>query len=249
VKGCGRKIGPYDCCTVVCGDCLELMKDLPDGCVDAVITDPPYGVGAFYHGSYRDKREGYWDWFLPCIRLMRSKAPVVAFTHRIEACRHIQDWQWIGAWIKPWSCGAHIGNSPILPHWEPIFMWGIHSLGVKNARADVFRFNPAVGSGANGKQGRELMAATVESERHPRPKPVQLYCELIATLTRPGQTILDPFLGRGTTAVAAKKLRRHFLGFEISPEYCRITEERLALVAAQPNLFVPKTEQMELEKV
>lgn len=40
---CGRKIGPFDCCSVVQGDCLELMKQLPDGCVDAVITDPPYG--------------------------------------------------------------------------------------------------------------------------------------------------------------------------------------------------------------
>jgi hypothetical protein len=41
---CERKIGPFDCCSVVQGDCLELMKQLPDGCVDAVITDPPYGI-------------------------------------------------------------------------------------------------------------------------------------------------------------------------------------------------------------
>lgn len=41
---CDRKLGPYDCCSVVQGDCLELMAALPDGCVDAVITDPPYGV-------------------------------------------------------------------------------------------------------------------------------------------------------------------------------------------------------------
>ena len=54
------------------------------------------------------------------------------------------------------------------------------------------------------------------------------------------ETILDPFLGSGTTAVAAKKLGRHFLGFEISPEYCKIAEERIALVEAQPNLFGPK---------
>lgn len=58
--------------------------------------------------------------------------------------------------------------------------------------------------------------------------------------------MVDPFLGSGTTAVAAKKLGRHFLGFEISAEYCRIAEERIALVEMQPNLFQPKPEQLKL---
>jgi len=58
--------------------------------------------------------------------------------------------------------------------------------------------------------------------------------------------VLDPFLGSGTTAVAALKLGRHFLGFEISPEYCRIARERIARVEAQPNLFAAKPEQLTL---
>ena len=61
-------------------------------------------------------------------------------------------------------------------------------------------------------------------------------------------SVFDPFLGSGTTAVAAKKLGRHFLGFEISPEYCKIAEERIALVEAQPNLFIPKPEQLGLTR-
>ena len=60
------------------------------------------------------------------------------------------------------------------------------------------------------------------------------------------ETILDPFLGSGTTAVAAKKLGRHFLGFEISPEYCKIAEERIALVEMKPTLFEPKPEQVKM---
>ena len=67
----------------------------------------------------------------------------------------------------------------------------------------------------------------------------------IAEKAPPG-TILDPFLGSGTTAVAAKKLGRHFLGFEISSEYCRIARERIALVEAQPSLFDKKPEQINL---
>src|SRR5689334_2536214 len=49
---CGRKLGPYDCCSVVQADCLEAMRALPDGCVDAVITDPPYSKEAL--GLYRE---------------------------------------------------------------------------------------------------------------------------------------------------------------------------------------------------
>ena len=90
-----------------------------------------------------------------------------------------------------------------------------------------------------------------DSERgafhHPTQKPVELMMWCVEQAKFP-ETILDPFLGSGTTAVAAKKLGRHFLGFEINPEYCKIAEERIALVEAQPNLFVPRPEQMQLEK-
>ena len=70
--GCGRKIGPYDCCSVVQGDCLELMKALPDGAVDACVTDPPYGVG------YAE-----WDTSIPPLEWLacaRRVAKVTLFT-------------------------------------------------------------------------------------------------------------------------------------------------------------------------
>lgn len=76
------------------------------------------------------------------------------------------------------------------------------------------------------------------NDLHPTEKPEALLVEIIAANF--GETILDPFLGSGTTAVAAKKLGRHFLGFEISPEYCRIAEDRIARVEAQPSLFAAK---------
>jgi tRNA G10 N-methylase Trm11 len=61
-------------------------------------------------------------------------------------------------------------------------------------------------------------------------------------------TILDPFAGSGTTLVAAKKLGRHFLGFEISPEYCQIARDRLARIDAQPSLFTQPPQQMTIEE-
>jgi site-specific DNA-methyltransferase (adenine-specific)/modification methylase len=89
-------------------------------------------------------------------------------------------------------------------------------------------------------------ATEIGQHLHPTQKPVALM-QWCLSLIPAAKTILDPFLGSGTTAVAAKKLGRHFLGFEISPEYCKIAEERIALVEAQPNLFERKVEQLELK--
>lgn len=81
---------------------------------------------------------------------------------------------------------------------------------------------------------------------HPAQKPYELMAELISLFTDEGDLALDPFAGSGTTLIAAKKLGRHFLGFEISVEYCQIARDRLARIEAQPNLFEPKPEQMKL---
>ena len=67
-----------------------------------------------------------------------------------------------------------------------------------------------------------------EKNGHPVPKPVGWMRWLVALTTRPGDLVLDPFSGSGTTAKAAKELGRRFLGLEINPEYCAIAERRIA---------------------
>lgn len=207
------------------GDCRDVLPTLQ--LADLVLTDPPYGVDAKYDGAYDDAREGYWDWFLPALELVKAAAPVTAFTHRQFALKHIHDWDWLGVWHKPYSAGAHIGNSPILPHWEPIFFYGIHTLGVRRSRADVFTINPTVGGGSNGKQGRQLLAAETNGV-HPRPKPLRLFSGLVELLSEPGQTVLDPFMGSGTTLRAAKDLGRKAIGIEVSEAYCENAARRMA---------------------
>jgi DNA modification methylase len=90
--------------------------------------------------------------------------------------------------------------------------------------------------------------ALAEKTGHPTTKPLRWIEWAVSLASREVELIFDPFLGSGTTAVAAKKLGRHFLGFEISPDYCKIAEERIALVEAQPNLFQPKAKQLSLGK-
>ena len=71
---------------------------------------------------------------------------------------------------------------------------------------------------------------------HPTQKPLKVIKFLVIKCSKPGDIILDPFLGSGTTAVACKELGRHFIGIEINPEYCKIAERRLAQTAHQPEL-------------
>jgi len=85
-----------------------------------------------------------------------------------------------------------------------------------------------------------------DDNAHPCAFPIELASRPIQSSTNDSGRVFDPFAGSGTTGVAAKKLGRHFLLFEISPEYCRIARERIALVEAQPNLFAPKPEQLKL---
>jgi site-specific DNA-methyltransferase (adenine-specific) len=79
-----------------------------------------------------------------------------------------------------------------------------------------------------------LKGASKEKCGHPSQKPLQLIERIIASSSDPGDLVLDPFLGSGTTAVAAERLRRRWLGIEINPRYARLTRERLASLMKQP---------------
>jgi DNA modification methylase len=225
---CGRKIGPYDCCSVVEGDCLELMKALPDGCVDAVITDPPYGVGIKY-AQYSDTLRATTEMVTAFVDAASRIARVVAFTvgkwdTELELYR-TRPPRWRMCWYK----GAQSTASAIgFNDWEAVLIYG----------NDVYRY---------AHDYFYAMPEEMGAFGHPCPKPEPYALTLVNRLTKLGNVVLDPFMGSGTTAVAAAKLGRHFLGFEISPEYCAIARKRIALVEAQPNLFQPKAEQLNME--
>jgi DNA modification methylase len=231
---CGRKIGLYDCCSVVEGDCLELMRALPDGCVDAV-TDPPYGIkrdegfgGAVGFGGSgkpipRREYAGGWDGDRPAKdyfdELFRVSNSVVIFGGNYFADILPQSKHWV-VWDK-------LNTMPTFGDCE--LAW------TNSPRNSVKKFTLEW----NGLIGKE------EFRDHPTQKPLGLMTYIVATYGK--GVILDPFCGSGTTLVAAAKLGRHFLGFEISPEYCAIARKRIALVEAQPNLFQPKAEQLNME--
>jgi DNA modification methylase len=215
------------------------MKQLPDGCVDAVITDPPYGIegssgtinrqrdkGGYELSHFADSPAYIRSVVVPVVQCSIEIARCVVVTPGNKNCCLYPQPDSFGAFYQPASVGLQVfGNADA----QPIFYYG------KNA------------SGKNmGVPCSYTLTEAPEKNGHPCPKPERAWTVLCANVTREGQTILDPFAGSGTTLVAAKKLGRHFLGFEISPEYCAIARDRLARIDAQPTLFEPKPEQLSL---
>lgn len=217
---CNRRIGPYPCCSVVQGDCLELMKVLPDGAVDAVITDPPYGV---------NKAE--WD----------SVFPVEWIPESLRVSRRVACMSGNSALALASGC---FGAS----YQDCVVLWNMN--GMTLSKVAFGNWIPVIIAGEWKWEARpNLLKFVVEASEkidHPSPKPLSAMLALLADYSHDDWTIIDPFCGSGTTLVAARKLGRHFLGFEISPEYCEIARKRLALIDAQPTLFEPKPEQLTL---
>jgi DNA modification methylase len=221
------------------------MKLLPDGCVDAVITDPPYNVGYHYEG-YHDalKDEEYQE------LLRQTLSPPSVVIHYPE------DMFLVSLAINelPEKCAAWIYNANTPRQWRMAAWFGIRpdfslvKQPYKNQGDRRIRELIARGSLGGDLYDwwdiQQVKNVSDEKTDHPCQIPIEVMENIIGVT--PAETILDPFLGSGTTAVAAKKLGRHFLGFEINPDYCKIAEERIGLVEAQPNLFEPKPEQLNL---
>ena len=212
--------------TIYHADCRDILPHLPK--VDLVLTDPPYGVDATYGPSYNDSRETYYSWFLPAMLLIRQAAPVVVMTHHLNALRFITDWDWICSWQKGTAHACRIGNSPVFPSWEPILIFGMHSLGVyTKGHSDVFTYPPNNDGAGLNKFGREKWGE-LNLAKHPCPKPIELFKSLAQVFSANDSTLLDPFLGSGTTLEAAKQLGRRAIGIEIEEKYCEIAVRRLA---------------------
>lgn len=220
--------------TLYLGDCLEILPTL--GNADAVITDPPYGVGIKYGEHYDDNRDSYWEWFLPALHTIRSACTTLVFTHRVSALHHVKEWDWVGVWNKPGAFGARLGNSAVLPHWEPIFMFGIHGAGTKSHyTADVFTVNPEPAKAGIKGIGREKWEGSFTN--HPCPKPVPLYQQLVKAFAQGTETVHDAFMGSGTTGVAAMALGKKFVGIELGETFFNQACERLENAQRQERLF------------
>ena len=190
-------------------DCLEAMKLLPDKCVDLVVTDPPYGINfvSNYRKEKYDKIIGDSEfplWIFNEFNRIARKAIYVF-------CRwdNLKDFplpKSVLVWVKNnWSMGD-------LQHehgrqWEAICFY-------PQEEHEFIKRIPDV-----------IITDRTGNNYHPTEKPTDLMGKIIGANV--GEIILDPFCGSGSTLVAAKQLKRNFIGIEISKEYCDIAIQRL----------------------
>ena len=190
-------------------DCLEAMKQMPDKCIDLCLTDYPYGIGENYD-VFNDSAENVKELIkitMPEILRVSKRILLTCGTRQIT-------WYPESKWILAWINEAGNGMNPWgFTTWQPILAYGgdPYLENKMGSRADTIRHNES--SEKNG---------------HPCPKPINFWKKLILRgSVKPTDLILDPFLGSGTTAVAAKQLGRNYIGIEISPKYVAIANERL----------------------
>jgi site-specific DNA-methyltransferase (adenine-specific) len=200
--------------TLYLGDCLEYMKSMPDKSVDAVITDPPYGVGIEYSDLFDDTPDYARNLMSALVIEGQRIAKVVLFPSG-----KFENELWLmqnfpPIWRMCWYKGAQSTASAIgFSDWEMIMVYG----------SDVFRY------------AHDYMAVRTRpaDNGHPCPKDIHWATWLINKFTDEGNTIFDPFMGSGTTGVACMQLGRNFIGCEIDPDYYAIAEKHIKQAAAQ----------------
>jgi len=204
-----------------CGDCLEVMKSIPDKSIDAVITDPPYGMNLdtdysgmasrnFRGQSTSNKFEkviGDNKPFDPSEVLKKSDT-VVLFGYDYFSNK-LPDNSTVMVWDKRLTESA-----------DKCFGSPFELLWIN--RKTKKRFYRVRWYGLFGTEKQD-----VKKRVHPTQKPLELMARIIKDFTKEGDTILDPFMGSGTTGVACVQTGRNFVGIEIDPTYFAIAEKRI----------------------
>ncbi len=236
-----------------CGDCIEVMKRLPDSSVDLVVTSPPYNLKNSTGNGMKDGRGGKWSraalmkgyeghsdnmphkeyvtWQRNCLKEMlrvikddgaifynhkwRVQAGLLQDRHDIVdgfPVRQIIIWKRKG--------GINFNPGYFLPTYEVIYLIAKPKFKLApkaSSLGDIWEFN------------QEL------KNPHPAPFPVKLIERIIGATN--AKVVLDPFMGSGTTAIAAINLQRDFIGIELSKEYCEAADERIKKHVAQGRLL------------
>jgi site-specific DNA-methyltransferase (adenine-specific) len=225
------------------GDCLEVMKSIPAGSVDAVITDPPYSSGGQFRGDrsmkpstkyiqtdsvFTERSEFTGDnrdqraflvwatmWLSQLLRISKPGAVAMVFT----------DWRQLPTVTDAVQCGGWVWRN-IVTWWKP----GIRmQRGRFSSSAEyvVYCSNGVPNPGKESPQNvLSIQPVGGDDKTHMAEKPVDLIKTIIG-VTPAGATILDPFMGSGTTGVACVQTGRNFIGIEIDPGYFKIAEKRI----------------------
>ena len=192
---------------VVTGDCLSILPTLPAGSVDAVVTDPPYGVGKAEWDAYFPR-----DWAFVARRAAKPDATWAVLTRAGHPMRDAIDvlGDLYQTTVAAWLCNGMTRGSISFGNWIAISVGGPRKW---RPVQDVIRVT---------------IRASEKVDGHPSPKPPDVMVQCVERFVEPDAVILDPFTGSGTTGVAAIKTGRRFIGIEIDEHYANVARERIA---------------------
>lgn len=242
-------------------DCLEGMKAMPDGSVDCVVTSPPYNVGLYVSGDKYAKRnnstrngqafnkyvgdmadqmsmEDYYEWQCQCIdEMLRITKGVVFYNVQMVTGNKVAVLQILGKYagrireVMIWdkqTAEPAMNPRTLNSEYEFIIVFD-HG----DCKARQFRF----GSFERGTMSNVIRIGKNRENDHRAAFPLILPQTLVHYFTPEGATILDPFMGSATTAIACIKEKRHFVGFELNKEYYDKAVKRVKAEQAQLSLF------------
>ena len=230
------------------GDCLEVMKGIPDGSIDAIITDPPYGTTACKWDSVIDF-ELMWE---QLNRIIKPNGAIVLFGSEpfSSALRmsNIKMYKYDWIWEKPKGTGFLNAKKQPLRYSELISIFykkqctynpqktighkpSNRSSSKSKKETDVYsKFNKQEKGGQTDRYPKNIIKFNnVNSSKgiiHPTQKPVELMEYLIKTYTNEGETVLDFTMGSGSTLVACDNLNRNGIGIEMDEAYFKIAQQR-----------------------
>jgi len=238
---------------IICGDCLEVMKEIPDKAVDMILCDLPYGT-----------TQNKWDSVIPIDslweqykRIIKDNGAIVLTGQSLFSAKMIVSnekmYRYSLIWEKTKAGGfLNARRMPLQSHEDILVFYKKLPLYNPQMQEGKPYIKKAItnGDGKNyGKFDREGITNVNDGIRfprsiikikndnhnslHPTQKPVDLFEYLIKTYTNEGDLVLDNCIGSGTTAVACLSLNRHFIGIELSPEYCEIARNRISKIQPQ----------------
>jgi len=220
------------------GDCLELMKEIPDGSIDLVLTDPPYRV---ISGGANNRKSGVFkNWSKKTCNFKKNDGKVFKYND-------IKIDQWAPEIFRVLKENSHVYIMVNFLNLE-IFMATLKRVGFKLHNLLVWEKNQGspnrwyyknceyiiFARKGKAKPINNMGSKTVHSfkivkkgKKHPTEKPVDLIQMYILNSTNKHEIVLDPFMGSGSTGVACKNLNRKFIGIEKDDKYFKIAQERI----------------------
>ena len=239
---------------VVLGDCLQVLKKIADDSVDVCFADPPFNLDKKYT-AYRDQRptEEYLFWCEQWLHeLMRVTKPTGSiFVHNIPRwltyyTAILNKFAYFRHWIAWDAMSAPLGKTLLPAHYGILFYtkqptdYKFYEIRAPHKRCRVCN---AYLKDYGGKKDQmhpfgylvsdvwtdiHRIRHAVRRDEHPCQLPIPLLERIVLMSTDPGDVILDPFLGTGTTAIAAKALGRRFIGIDVDPDYAQIARDKIA---------------------